>query len=109
MSDAVDFADTISYQRERLHALTADISSINLTIQKISQQTKVLVLNTTIEVARAGATGSGFAVLVKQINDLAAETNYAAESTWHQTEVVNQGSVGVVRDEENESCDPQYR
>jgi methyl-accepting chemotaxis protein len=49
-------------------------------IQRIAKQTNLLALNASIEAARAGEHGRGFAIVAKNVQELAAETKAASES-----------------------------
>ena len=55
-----------------------EISSITKQLNKIAGETTMLALNASIEAARAGAAGAGFAVVASKVQNLAEDSNQCA-------------------------------
>ena len=66
-----------------LQSQIGEIAAVTDQITSIAASTKMLALNASIEAARAGASGSGFAVVASKVQDLAVDSNRCSE------EVVN--------------------
>lgn len=56
-----------------------EIATVTDQITSIAASTKMLALNASIEAARAGASGAGFAVVASKVQDLAVDSNCCSE------------------------------
>lgn len=68
---------------------------INL-ITEIAEQTNLLALNATIEAARAGEAGRGFAVVASEVKNLATQTSKATEDIKKQVVAIQTSTDGAV-------------
>lgn len=74
----------------RMSKSTEKISNIIKMIEEIAEQTNLLALNATIEAARAGEAGKGFAVVASEVKELATQTASAVEEIRTQISDVQQ-------------------
>lgn len=63
-----------------LKKLSSDITQVLEAVAEISDQTKLLSLNATIESARAGAAGAGFSIVAQHIQRLSDESQQAVDN-----------------------------
>ncbi len=77
-----------------------DIGNVVEMITEIAEQTNLLALNATIEAARAGEAGRGFAVVASEIKDLAGQTARATLEITHKITGIQDSTVNTVKDVE---------
>lgn len=80
ISTAVDKTQYANDETDKLAKSADQIGDIVNLIQDIAEQTNLLALNATIEAARAGEAGKGFAVVASEVKSLANQTAQATES-----------------------------
>ncbi|MFO7482311.1 methyl-accepting chemotaxis protein [Oceanibaculum nanhaiense] len=98
---AVGTATQTQATAEGLVAATQKIGEVVSLIQAIAEQTNLLALNATIEAARAGEAGKGFAVVASEVKNLANQTAKATEEITHQIGEVQGGTertVGAIKE-----------
>ena len=76
---AATHAQATNSQVEKLAETANAIGNVISLISDIAEQTNLLALNATIEAARAGEAGKGFAVVASEVKSLASQTAKATE------------------------------
>ena len=71
---AVEMASATSGTMAALGRSSQEIGAVIKVITSIAEQTNLLALNATIEAARAGEAGKGFAVVASEVKELARDT-----------------------------------
>ena len=80
----------------KLRDSSLHVSKIVDVIHDIADQTNMLALNATIEAARAGKAGHGFAVVAKEIKELARQTAEATKKITNQITEMQENIESVV-------------
>ena len=94
--EAVGLAASTSSTMSKLGESSMEIGNVIKTITAIAEQTNLLALNATIEAARAGEAGKGFAVVASEVKDLAQETAQATEDISRRVQAIQADTSGAV-------------
>jgi len=98
--DAVSEVKKTDETVSTLSEAAAQIGDVVKLIQDIAEQTNLLALNATIEAARAGEAGKGFAVVASEVKNLATQTARATEEISKKivtVQSVSNDSVTAIR------------
>lgn len=78
-AEAVSQAEATDARINKLSRAAQEIGDVVKLITAIAEQTNLLALNATIEAARAGEAGRGFAVVASEVKSLASQTAKATD------------------------------
>src|SRR6202790_3303159 len=81
---------------DRLRESSAAIGNVVNLIAQIARQTTLLALNSTIEAARAGTAGRGFAAVATEGKALAVQTHQATEEISKKIDALQKDAAGAV-------------
>ena len=93
---AVEVAQSANTTVAKLGVSSAEVGNIVKVITSIAEQTNLLALNATIEAARAGEAGKGFAVVASEVKDLAQETAKATEEISSRIQAIQSDTSAAV-------------
>ena len=94
--EAVAQATTTNDTVVALEKSAGQIGEVVQLISEIAEQTNLLALNATIEAARAGEAGKGFAVVASEVKELATQTAKATDNISQQIETIQSGTSSAV-------------
>lgn len=92
-TDSKLLKDSISEVQDKLNRFAKATDEI----VNIASQTNLLALNASIEAARAGDMGLGFAVVAKEVKKLAESSHNVAKSTKNDEEVILQNIEDILK------------
>ena len=92
VSDARGTQDKVN----ELNKTAEGIGEVIKLISDIAEQTNLLALNATIEAARAGEAGKGFAVVASEVKSLASQTAKATDEIGTQVEAIQAATATSV-------------
>jgi len=95
-TQAMDVAKEAEDRVGSLAAASERISEVIHLINDIAEQTNLLALNATIEAARAGEAGRGFAVVASEVKSLANQTAGATQEIEEQVNAMQAATDGTV-------------
>ncbi|MGP1255423.1 MAG: HAMP domain-containing methyl-accepting chemotaxis protein [Kiloniellales bacterium] len=93
VGQASETQDTV----RQLASAAERIGEVVSLISDIAEQTNLLALNATIEAARAGEAGKGFAVVASEVKNLATQTAKATEEIGQQIAEIQGATGGAVQ------------
>lgn len=82
---------------EELGEASREIGSVVAMISSIAEQTNLLALNATIEAARAGEAGKGFAVVASEVKDLSQLTSKATNEIATRIQSIQSNTEAAVQ------------
>lgn len=95
-SEAVEISGETSIIVNQLGDSSAHIDAVVQLISDIAEQTNLLALNATIEAARAGEAGRGFAVVASEVKNLAVQTSEATGDITGRIEEIKSAASSAV-------------
>jgi len=102
--DAASSMQAFSATVHQVSQQCAEVASVNERVGAISRQTSMLALNAAIEAARAGESGRGFAVIAKEIRELADEVSAVTQAS-QATVAVAQDHARAAADHSTQVCE----
>jgi methyl-accepting chemotaxis protein len=94
---AVEIAKSTNQTVAKLGDSSVEVGNVVKVITAIAEQTNLLALNATIEAARAGEAGKGFAVVASEVKELAQETARATDDIGRRVTAIQADTADAVR------------
>lgn len=97
----IDISLELQSNMDQLLQILESVSSVIAEINTISMQTNLLSLNASVEAARAGKAGEGFAVVAEEIRTLATETQKLTSNMEQFVDTIKAASQKSVKSASN--------
>lgn len=99
-TNLANWAQAVGSRAEKLKAKVARVNKTAQEIGKIAEQINILAVNASIEAARAGAAGPGFAVIARAINELATTTQVTLQEIRGNLDELSEEAVELMEEGE---------
>ena len=90
-----DLVLRLGARMDNLEVALREVQGVVRTINQIGRQTNLLALNATLEAARAGEAGRGFAIVAGEVKKLASDSRHATEQITRTIERLNHEAKGI--------------
>lgn len=92
LATSIELVETSANDNAQVVSEVSAIEDVVRTISQIAEQTNILALNASIEAARAGVSGAGFAVVAQEVKNLATQTAKATDTVTEQISAIQASS-----------------
>ncbi|MCP4601882.1 MAG: methyl-accepting chemotaxis protein [Proteobacteria bacterium] len=96
-----DDSQDISDKSKNLLSAVEEVGNIIRSVNSIAEQSKILAVNASIEAAKAGEYGSGFAVVAQEVKDLAQQSGDATLQITGTLTAIRQAIENMVETSQN--------
>ncbi|MCM1046973.1 MAG: methyl-accepting chemotaxis protein [Clostridiales bacterium] len=100
MSNVVEFCDALKSELQQIQGLLVKLEENNLEITDVAEETNLLALNASIEAARAGDSGRGFAIIAENIKKLSDSSKETANDSDRNKEEIQNSINGLLNNAE---------
>ncbi|MCM1262145.1 MAG: methyl-accepting chemotaxis protein [Butyrivibrio sp.] len=96
MNNVVEFCDALKSELQQIQGLLVKLEENNLEITDVAEETNLLALNASIEAARAGDSGRGFAIIAENIKKLSDSSKDTANDSDRNKEEIQNSINGLL-------------